>query len=98
MDEISKIKILLNITDNTEDALLGILMENAVSFIKRTCFLDEVSTEFNPVLRKMVIFDYRKNGSENLKSESAGSLMESFLTEYPQDILNEIYPYRRIRV
>lgn len=95
-----KIKIRLEIDsgDVSKDNLFEVLIEDAISYIKRITFLDEVNEDFHSVIRKMVVFDYRRQGVENLKSETAGSLQESFVTEYPKDILDEITPYRKIRV
>lgn len=103
LDELlRKIKIRLEIDpdDNSKDSLFEVLIEDAISYIKRIAFLNEneVNENFHSVIRKMVVFDFRRQGVENLKTETAGSLQENFVTEYPKDILDEITPYRKIRV
>ncbi|MEH7346467.1 phage head-tail connector protein [Bacillus sp. JJ1532] len=95
------VKALLNIEDDSKDTILEYYIEDATNFILNEGFHDEVPHSLRSTLVKMVIYDYekkiyRKNGV--LKNKTEGDMSESYVTEYPKEILQQIQRRRRVRV
>lgn len=100
MNPINTVKALLEITDASEDALINFYIKSAQNFIVEYCKFD--SWEKTPItldttLVEMAVFKYRQRGVENISGESKGGLNESYLTEYPQTILNALNPHCKVK-
>ncbi|MCM3394865.1 MULTISPECIES: phage head-tail connector protein [Cytobacillus] len=96
-----KVKVLLNIEDDLNNTVLEILEENATYFILNRLKVEIVPETLNSTLVKMVIHDFQKRkNSKNglLKSKQEGDMQESYLTDYPKEIIDEIDSKRKIRV
>lgn len=87
--------------DNVEMWMIDIYAENAQDYVVDYCgFKDDLSDmprSLNSVLVDMIVFQARNNGVENLKAEGKGSLSESYLTEYPPNIMNRLNRYCRVK-
>lgn len=95
------VKALLNIEGDSKDTILEFFIEDATNFILNEGFHNEVPQSLRSTLVKMVIYDYekkinRKNGI--LKNRTEGDISESYVTEYPKDILQQIQRKRKIKV
>ena len=102
--EINNIKLLLDIpiTDNSKDGLLNLYASMVTDDILTEIKEDTLPASLTTLVYEMVVFKYRNKGVENLKSESAGSLIETYITEYPPNIQKRLENYkdrnRKIRV
>lgn len=90
-----KASIILN---KPYDEILDIYCEQAVGFIYNFCRRNTIPTELYSVIVSMIVHDYRKRGVENVTSESKGRLKDSYTTQYPPDIINQLIGRRKIIV
>lgn len=87
---LEKIKTLLNIQDNAQDAVLDILIDNVTSHL--TALLGkEVPQELNFIIVEITIRRFNRIGSEGMKSESVEGHSISFY-----DLDEEFTPYESI--
>ncbi|MFP5111830.1 phage head-tail connector protein [Bacillaceae bacterium C204] len=97
-DIIEKARLVLDIPlDVDYDSLLEYYFQNAVDFISDYCNLTEVPTTLFSVLTQMIVFQYRQKGVENIQSEGKGSLSESYLPEYPSNIMNRLSRHAQVK-
>lgn len=73
MSELDKVKLQLGITDNTQDSLLTLLLEDAESIIDKT-----VNKGDGLLAREAVVYAYNQRGAEGNKSHSSGGFSMSF--------------------
>lgn len=93
---LEKLKAYLDITDNSKDSLLNIMLENAeVSFTAST---NQPAAAHPTILLKMVVEDFNRYGSEGIASLSFGSGSESVLEDYSAGLQKQIRKLKRIRV
>lgn len=92
---LENVKIILDIEDNSHDDLLNIYIQNAIDYIYDYTKIEQIPNSLNSLIVEMVIYQYRQRGVENISTESKGSLYESFVKEYPNNIINRLKPYRR---
>lgn len=95
---LTQIKLLLGISDNSKDELLQLLIKIAVDNVKSYCHIDSIPDDLNSCICKMVVVDYNKIGSEGLASENYSGAAFSYLPSYSTDIINQLKPYRRLRM
>lgn len=95
---LTKIKVLLNINNDTKDALLNILIDKVVQQIVNYTHNPECICRLENIIIDIVIREYNKIGSEGLKSEGYSGVSYSYETELPSDILNQLKIYRKVRV
>lgn len=95
---IEKVKIVLDIEDDSKDGLLDIYIQNAKDYIFDYTLINEIPTTLESVIVEMVVFQYRQRGVENITTESKGTLYESMVTEYPNNIRRRLNSYKRVRV
>lgn len=98
MTILAKVKLLLNITDESKDALLNELIDNAEEFIVNYTNNEEALEKLCGTEVAMVIYDYNRQGTEGLKSESYSGVSFSYLEGYPSDILAQLKKYRKVKV
>ncbi|MBE2926592.1 head-tail connector protein [Anoxybacillus flavithermus] len=96
MASLENVKTLLGISDNSQDDLLNLYISRAEQFVKTYCNIEEIPTELNSVMEDIAVFRYRMNGIENVKSETKGSLSETYRDSLPDDILSQLSRYRRV--
>lgn len=91
---VDKLKVYLGITDNSQDALLSILIDNAVTafedYTRRDAF------DYDTIIFKMVVEDYNRWGSEGISSLSFGSATEGVLTDYSTGLQRQIRKHKRL--
>ncbi|MCG6796353.1 head-tail connector protein [Geobacillus sp. YHL] len=98
MSSLENVKTLLGISNNTQDNLLNLYLTRATSFVKNYCNIDEIPSELDEVIEDIAVYRYRMNGVENVKSESKGSLSETYRDSLPDDIIAQLNRYRRVKV
>lgn len=90
MDVIQKAKILLELNDSSQDALLelykSIAEEELSSFTQ---------TFPSNLLAQMVVYKYQKKGLEAISSAQYSDTRETFYLDYPTPILNQIKALQR---
>lgn len=95
---IDKVKALLDLRlDITKDEIFDIYFNNVEDFILDWCNLPEVPPKLYSTMISMIVFDYQERGLENIRSESKGSLIQSFHTEYPPNIMNRLSRHAQVK-
>ena len=96
MASLENVKTLLGISDTSQDSLLNLYILRAEQFVKTYCNIEEIPTELDHVIEDIAVFRYRMNGVENIKSETKGSLSETYRDSLPDDIIAVLNRYRRV--
>lgn len=95
MDLLEKLKILLELEDESKNPLLAVLIEEAKDDVVNYCNLDEYSSKLDNIVIKMVRFKFEKLGAESLKSQSFSGISESINEDYTPDIYKSLNRYKR---
>lgn len=95
MSALNRIKILLGITDATEDALLGILIDDCNAMLKSYLGQNEVPPQLDFIITELVIKRYRKIGSEGLKAEQIDVISNTFEDDPLAPYYKTIDAYKR---
>lgn len=69
---LSKVKLLLGITDSLQDPLLSLLIENTESHFKVLTGLASVPGELGFIIAEVVVKRFQRLGSEGMRSEDIG--------------------------
>ncbi|MFS0776081.1 phage head-tail connector protein [Neobacillus sp. 3P2-tot-E-2] len=96
---LENVKILLDIDefDDSKNGLLNLFIARAQDYTRDYCKIDEIPTGLNSVIEEMVVFQFRQRGVENTQSEGKGSLSQSFIKEYPLNIMNRLQSNARVK-
>ena len=94
---LENIKLLLGITDDTKNALLQVLIQQAEDEVKDYTHRDDVCC-LTSTIERMVVYNYNRLGTEGLNSESYSGLSYNYATDYPEQILKVLKKYRKIVV
>lgn len=93
---LEKIKICL--TNNTyTDELINLFIEDTTKEIKIYCNREDIDTELESVIRRIVIIKLNRINSEGLSSQSFSGVSESFIDGYPQDIIAVLNRKRKLK-
>lgn len=93
---LEKIKICL--TNNTyTDALINLFIEDTIKEVKIYCNREDIDTELESVIRRIVIIKLNRMNSEGLSSQSYSGVSESFIDGYPQDIIAVLNRKRKLK-
>jgi len=95
---LERIKLLLNITDDSKDALLNELIDNATEFAKNYINNDDALDYLTGTIIAMVIYDYNRMGTEGLTSENYSGMSFGYASGYSDDIMKQLKRYRKVRV
>lgn len=94
---LSKVKLLLSITDETQDDLISLLVDMAKEEATSFCHLPEYDTSLDFIVIKMVVQNYNKIGNEGFESSSFGGVMtENYITNYSEDVLTALKKHRKL--
>lgn len=93
---LSKVKIMLGITDTTKDDLISLLIDLAKEEATSFCNLSEYAEELDSIVIRMVVQNYNKNGNEGIASASYSGVSESYLDNYSQDVIKSLKKHRRL--
>lgn len=98
-EKIEAIRLLcgLPIDDESKDSEFSLLLSMAESEAKTRTNLSALPAELDPVVCKMVAYNYDKKGSVAVSSQSYASASESFIEDYPQEILNSLKAFRKFK-
>lgn len=93
---LEKIKICL--TNNTyTDDLINLFIDDTTKEIKIYCNREDIDTELESVIRRIVIIKLNRMNSEGLSSQSYSGVSESFIDGYPQDIISVLNRKRKLK-
>lgn len=93
---LEKIKICL--TNNTyTDALINLFIEDTTKEVKIYCNREDIDTELESIIRRIVIIKLNRMNSEGLSSQSFSGVSESFIDGYPQDIIAVLNRKRKLK-
>ena len=95
---LERIKLLLNITDESKDALLNELIDNATEFAQNYINNDAALENLTGTIVNMVIYDYNRLGTEGLTSENYSGVSFGYASGYSDDIMKQLKRYRKVRV
>lgn len=94
---IDNIKTELGLTDTEHDGLLSLLIsgeqDNAKNITHNVRAADD-----DTLLQRMVIWRYNTLGSEGLNSENYSGVSFSYTADYPEDIMQVLRSYKKVRV
>lgn len=91
-------KIKLCLTNNTyTDDLINLFIEDTITEIKVYCNREDIDTELESVIRRIVIIKLNRLGSDGLASQSFSGVSESFIDGYPQDIVSILNRKRKLK-
>lgn len=91
-------KIKLCLTNNTyTDELINLFIEDTTKEIKIYCNREDIDTELESVIRRIVIIKLNRINSEGLSSQSFSGVSESFIDGYPQDIIAVLNRKRKLK-
>lgn len=94
---LEKVKLLLDINDDTKDDLLTLLIDQAIEYAIDFTHNDDILL-LTPVILKMVVYDYNRLPSIGLESESYSGVSFNYSGTYPDEILKLLKKKTRIIV
>lgn len=93
---LEKIKICL--TNNTyTDDLINLFIDDTTKEVKIYCNREDIDTELESIIRRIVIIKLNRINSEGLSSQSYSGVSESFIDGYPQDIIAVLNRKRKLK-
>ena len=95
---LKKIKTLLNITDDSQDNLLNLLIALCSDEAMAYCNLNHSIPELETPIIYMVVERYNKIGSEGLDNINTNGITENYIINYSDNILNKLKRYRKMKV
>lgn len=98
MAQLEKLKIRLGISDNSEDNLLNMLLEDAEGEILDFCNRDILPDKAQVLQRELAINYYNRIGSEGEASRSEGGVSVSYSKEIPENIKSRLLAFRRLKL
>ena len=91
-------KIKLCLTNNTyTDELINLFIEDTTKEVKIYCNREDIDTELESVIRRIVIIKLNRMNSEGLSNQSYSGVSESFIDGYPQDIISVLNRKRKLK-
>ena len=94
---LEKIKILLGITDTSQDDLLQQLFEDATEDVLNWTNRSELPTSLESPVRQITVIRYNKLGVEGQNSHSEGGISRNF-EDIPQSLQSAINQKRRAKL
>lgn len=94
--DLNTVKTYLKIgeSDNTQDALIILLIEGVSYDVKNFCNITTIPAELTFVLLKLIAFNY--SNDKFVQSETVTDSTTTFATDYPDDIKRQLYKYRKL--
>lgn len=94
---LENIKLLLGINDNIKDIQITYLINTAKRKALDYCNILELPLAMESIIEELVVIRYNKLGSEGLQSESYSGISQTFLSDIPSDIKQQLNAYRRLK-
>ncbi|WP_044737055.1 phage head-tail connector protein [Geobacillus kaustophilus] len=96
-DQLEKLKRMLGISDNSQDDLLQLLLDDAKADLLSWTNRIDLPSGLEPTQRQIAVIRYNMQGVEGQKSHSEGGVSRSF-DELPESIRATISQYRLLKV
>lgn len=93
---LDKIKVCLSNNTYTDD-LINLFIEDTITEVKVYCNREDIDTELESAIRRIVIIKLNRINSEGLSSQSFSGVSESFIDGYPQDIVSILNRKRKLK-
>lgn len=94
---LDKLKLLIGLTDDSKDALLNALIEQAIEEAKNYTHNDDIS-KLEGAICSMVVYAYNRLGTEGVSSESYSNVQFDYSQDYPESIMRQLKAFRKVRV
>lgn len=91
---VEKLKIMLEITSNFKDVLLGMIVEDVIVSLKLYTNSENFSES---LVRRIAVIRYNCMGGEGLANESYNGISQTFLNDLPADIKAELKAIRKVK-
>lgn len=98
MTQLEKLKIRLNITNDKQDELLTMLLEDAESEILDFTNRNVLLPKMEGLQRELAIIYYNRMNDEGISSRSEGAISVTYTNEIPSSIKSRLIAYRRLKV
>ena len=93
---LEKIKLCLTNNIYTDD-LINLYIDDTTKEVKIYCNREDIDTELESVIRRIVIIKLNRMNSEGLSSQAYSGVSESFIDGYPQDIISILNRKRKLK-
>jgi hypothetical protein len=80
-----------------EEDLINLYISRATNFVLSYCNVDETTPSLDEIIEDITVLKYRLKGVEGIKTESKGSLSETYIESLPADIINSLNQHKRLR-
>lgn len=97
MSTLEKLKLRLGISDDKQDKLLELLLEDAKSEIVDHCKVDFIES-MEPVQRELAVIYFNKQGTEGEISRSEGGISISYGTDIPENLQRRLNKFKKVKV
>lgn len=97
MTQLEKLKLRIGITDDTQDDLLNMLLEDSKNEILDFTHRTELLTTMEGLQRELAIVYYNRQGSEGESSRSEGGISVTYSTDIPTNIKDRLKSYRLLK-
>ena len=95
---LDKLKLLLNIKDDTIDELLTILIALCKEEAYTYCNLDEYDEKLDAIVIQMVIEKYNRIGSEGTTSQSSSGASANYDSFYSEKVVRLLNKHRKVKM
>ena len=97
MTILQRVKIKLGITDDTQDEVLTLYIEDAENDFMAYTGWKYVPAAAQYIIEGMVAGKHNSAGNEGLASQSYSGVSESYLTDYPEETKSQLNKFRKVR-
>lgn len=94
---IDNIKTELGISGTGQDGLLSLLIENEKDNARNITH-NVYASDDDAMIQRMVVWRYNTLGTEGLSSENYSGVSYSYKGDYPDDIMQILRSYKKVRV
>lgn len=95
MEQLEKLKLKLGITDNSQDALLQVRLDDAADFITAITNTEDVPHKLLSTQEELAIIAYNKQGIEGQISHSEGGISRTF-EDVSESTMKKIRSFRKL--
>lgn len=97
MTQLEKLKLRLGITDNTQDDLLNLILEDSQNEILDFTHRSALLSTIEGLQRELAIIYYNRIGSEGESARSEGGISVTYSTDMPTNIKDRLKAYRLLK-
>lgn len=102
MELLESIKILLEIKDSESDGILKVMIEDSKRAVLDYCIINTYKTEFDYIVRDLVVNAFKKQGNDGISSISRGNTSVSYETidvdSFTDKQKSFLHRYKKIKV